>query len=112
LEFNFGDLNIDPKDLAQVEQLLDEYEQYLPVVKAVLEKALPGLIDALSPLAKEFIEGTGRMKWHYYETLKELGFDDAQAFDLLLDWNTRMEKITREARNTLPIKINTEKKPT
>ena len=113
MSFNFRDLNIDPKDLAQLEQMLEEYEQYLPIIKAILQKTLPELIDTLSPLAKEFIEGTARMNWHYYESLQELGFDKTQAFDLLLSWETRMERALKQIRNAgSPIKINTEKKQT
>ncbi len=102
---------IDPKDLADIEQLLEEYLQYLPLVKSILEKALPELIDALSPLTKELIEGAAWTKWRKYEYLQELGFSESQAFDLLLDHDARMERLLREIGNkTSEIKLNTEKK--
>ncbi len=104
-------MDIKPEDLVEITEMLDDFKQYLPIIKSILEENLPELIDALSPLAKEFIEGSARMKRRYYETLIEQGFNETQAFDLLLDWETRMERIARQTSNSASaIKINTEGK--
>lgn len=111
MKIDLNELNLDPKDLAEIEKMLETYGQYLPIIKAILEKTLPDLLDALSPIAKEFTEGYAKIQWHQYETLKELGFSETQAFDLLLNWGTRMERASRQTRDSVSaIKLNTDDK--
>ena len=98
-----------PEDIVELQKTLVDMKALFPVIKELIKEMLPDILDMLSPISDELILGSAKIYKTYLDSFIEQGFTKDEAFDLLLSWETRMEKQSyQNMLNTNGLKIDME----